>query len=94
MWRIHDEQVCRSPSNERDLNKTLRLYTPLSAENERKRGGRYSFTSSTPPKTLFDAVIAALSERGYNVVTLLPTKMLIKAALLTPKVLKLCVQLF
>lgn len=64
-----------------------RLYTPLSAENERKKGGRYSFTSSTAPKTLFDAVVAALDERGYSIVTRLPIKMLVKATLLTPKVI-------
>lgn len=68
------------------MNLRHRLYTPLSAENERKKGGRYSFTSSTAPKALFEAVVAALNERGYTIVTKLPTKMLVKATLLTPKV--------
>lgn len=66
-----------------------RLYTPLCPDNESRagrKGGRFPFTSGTPPSVLHDAVVAAMLERGYSLYLNLPKMMLCKGSLLTPKV--------
>lgn len=65
-----------------------RLYMPLAPDAEGRlgrKGGRFSFTSATPPAALYEAVRAAMTERGYTLYANFPRKMLVKGTLLTPK---------
>ena len=66
-----------------------RLYSPLSQDSSGnssgRKGGRFAFTSTTPHAGLYEAVMNALSERGYTLTSNFPRRMVVKASLLTPK---------